>query len=107
MPIYEYTCSFCEHHVEILQKFSDAPLTTCPTCQKEGLSKLISNTSFQLKGTGWYVTDIRDKDKPKTAKKEGEGTESAAPTNEKEKDKPKIKEEKKSTDTGSSSQAAS
>ena len=79
MPIYEYQCGGCGHQLEALQKFSDAPLTQCPECGKDTLKKLISSTSFQLKGTGWYVTDIRDKDKPKapdTTKTETAKTES-------------------------------
>jgi putative FmdB family regulatory protein len=56
MPIYEYECLQCRKNHEIMQKFSDAPLSTCPDCG--GLMrKLISNTSFVLKGSGWYVTD--------------------------------------------------
>lgn len=65
MPIYEYECPACKHKFEILQKMSDAALTDCPSCHQQGLQKIISNTQFQLKGTGWYVTDFRDKDKPK------------------------------------------
>ena len=60
MPIYEYSCKKCGKHIEIIQKFSDKPLRTCPDC-KGRLSKLISRTSFQLKGTGWYVTDYARK----------------------------------------------
>lgn len=67
MPIYEYQCGTCGHQLEALQKFSDAPLIQCPECGKETLKKLVSSTSFQLKGTGWYATDIRDKGKPKPA----------------------------------------
>jgi putative FmdB family regulatory protein len=67
MPIYEYVCQSCGHQLEAMQKFSDAPLTDCPTCHKPALNKIVSSTSFQLKGTGWYVTDIRDKNKPKPA----------------------------------------
>jgi len=65
VPIYEYECGSCGHQLEAMQKFSDAPLTNCPECGKDSLKKLVSSTSFQLKGTGWYVTDIRDKGKPK------------------------------------------
>ena len=65
MPIYEYRCAECAHELEAIQKFSDDPLVECPNCHKMSLEKLISNTSFQLKGSGWYVTDIRDKGKPK------------------------------------------
>ncbi len=61
MPIYEYQCSACGHALEVMQKMSDEALTDCPTCHKAALEKLISATSFQLKGTGWYVTDFRNK----------------------------------------------
>ena len=81
MPIYEYRCGQCGHKLESLQKFSDAPLTTCPACGKEALSKLVSAAGFQLKGSGWYQTDFRGGSKP-AAKTESGGdaakTESAA-----------------------------
>jgi putative FmdB family regulatory protein len=60
MPIYEYKCQKCTAHVEILQKMSDKPLTKCKTCGGK-LEKQWSNTSFQLKGSGWYVTDYAGK----------------------------------------------
>ncbi len=62
MPIYEYACLGCGKTHEIMQKFSDAPIEVCPDCGGE-MKKLISNTSFVLKGTGWYVTDYASKDK--------------------------------------------
>ena len=65
MPIYEYQCQQCGHHVEFLQKVSDAPECTCPSCKQDSLKKLVSAAGFQLKGDGWYVTDFRDKNKPK------------------------------------------
>ncbi|MEQ8660569.1 MAG: zinc ribbon domain-containing protein [Gammaproteobacteria bacterium] len=77
MPIYEYQCNDCGHKLEILQRMSDEPLKTCPSCSQESLRKLVSAAGFQLKGTGWYVTDFRDKGK-KPATKSGDG-ESAAP----------------------------
>jgi putative FmdB family regulatory protein len=61
MPIYEYRCAECGAQKEILQRISDAPLTICPECGKPALTKLVSAAGFQLKGTGWYVTDFRDK----------------------------------------------
>jgi putative FmdB family regulatory protein len=61
MPIYEYQCTACGHTLEALQKMSEDALTLCPSCHKEALEKLVSATSFQLKGTGWYVTDFRNK----------------------------------------------
>ena len=60
MPLYEYQCGQCGNIEEVIQKFSDAPLTTCQHCSGK-LSKLISQSSFHLKGTGWYVTDYSKK----------------------------------------------
>ena len=56
MPIYEYECEKCGKQCEVLQKFHDDPMHTCPECGGT-MHKLISQTSFVLKGTGWYVTD--------------------------------------------------
>jgi len=58
MPIYEYICSDCGKRFEIFQRISDNPLRECKFC-KGKLNKLISNCSFQLKGTGWYATDYK------------------------------------------------
>ncbi len=63
MPIYEYQCAACGHQFEALQKISGPALTQCPSCNQEQLQKKVSAASFQLKGTGWYVTDFRDKGK--------------------------------------------
>ncbi|MFI5365943.1 MAG: FmdB family zinc ribbon protein [Candidatus Binatia bacterium] len=60
MPIYEYQCKKCGQF-ETMQKITDRPLTRCPTCQSK-VTKLMSNTSFQLKGSGWYITDYGRKD---------------------------------------------
>jgi putative FmdB family regulatory protein len=60
MPIYEYECSKCGEIEEIFQKFSDKPLVKCKRCSGK-LHKLISHSSFHLKGTGWYVTDYANK----------------------------------------------
>lgn len=54
MPIYEYRCPDCAHDFELIQKFSDDPARTCPKCGMENVKKLISQTSFVLKGSGWY-----------------------------------------------------
>jgi putative FmdB family regulatory protein len=69
MPIYEYRCEKCGDF-EVTQKITDNPLSRCPTC-KAKVKKLISNTSFQLKGTGWYITDYARKDKRAGAEKTG------------------------------------
>jgi len=60
MPIYAYKCGSCGHAKDVLQKISDAPLTTCPSCGAEAFSKQITAAGFQLKGSGWYVTDFRN-----------------------------------------------
>jgi putative FmdB family regulatory protein len=60
MPIYEYECSKCGRLDEVIQKFSDKPLTKCKYCSGK-LHKLISHSSFHLKGTGWYITDYAGK----------------------------------------------
>ncbi|MDE2666855.1 MAG: zinc ribbon domain-containing protein [Acidobacteriota bacterium] len=70
MPIYEYGCDACGKVLEVMQKFSDEPLKTCPDCSGQ-LTKLISRTSFQFKGTGWYVTDYARKPESQP-KSEGE-----------------------------------
>ena len=59
MPIYEYRCSRCGHTLEALQKLADAPLSECPACHEAALVKQVSAAGFQLKGSGWYVTDFR------------------------------------------------
>ncbi|WP_284424722.1 FmdB family zinc ribbon protein [Acidovorax sp. SUPP1855] len=59
MPIYAYKCGSCGHAKDVLQKMSDAPLTVCPACGAEAFSKQVTAAGFQLKGSGWYVTDFR------------------------------------------------
>lgn len=66
MPLYEYICGQCGHQCEYLQKISDEPKVLCPECGKNQLKRQVSATRFQLKGSGWYVTDFKNKDaKPK------------------------------------------
>jgi putative FmdB family regulatory protein len=60
MPIYAYKCSSCGHAKDVLQKISDAPLTVCPECGASTFSKQVTAAGFQLKGSGWYVTDFRN-----------------------------------------------
>ena len=59
MPIYAYKCESCGHAKDFLQKMSDPPLTDCPACGKPALVKQVTAAGFQLKGSGWYVTDFR------------------------------------------------
>ena len=60
MPFYEYECTKCNHHTEIFQKISDKPIAKCEKCNGK-MKKLISQSSFHLKGSGWYVTDYASK----------------------------------------------
>lgn len=59
MPIYAYRCEACGFTKDALQKVSDAPLTVCPSCNQPTFKKQVTAAGFQLKGTGWYVTDFR------------------------------------------------
>jgi putative FmdB family regulatory protein len=67
MPIYAYRCQECGHAKDVIQKFSDAPLTLCPACGADAFRKQLTAPAFQLKGSGWYVTDFRDSGKGKPA----------------------------------------
>lgn len=77
MPIYEYECQQCGEVFETIQKFSDPRLTECLCEEKAPVTKLISAAAFHLKGTGWYVTDFRDKGRKGGDKKEDAGGDSA------------------------------
>ena len=83
MPIYAYKCGTCGHAKDVLQKISDAPLTTCPACGAEAFSKQVTAAGFQLKGSGWYVTDSRGgsggSPAPATEAKSESATPAAAP----------------------------
>ena len=92
MPIYEYSCEKCGKHHEIMQKITEKPLTICPSCGGK-MKKMISNTSFVLKGSGWYVTDYAGKGK-KEAKEGGEKKEKSEASAKKESPK-ELKSEKK------------
>ena len=72
MPIYEYVCERCGHHLEIMQKMSDKPLSKCPQCRGK-LEKIFSQTSFQLKGSGWYASDYTSRGKTEKTEKAGKG----------------------------------
>ena len=78
MPIYEYRCPSCGFQKEHLQKMSDEPLSVCPSCGTTGYAKLLSAAGFQLKGSGWYVTDFRDGNKGAAAKPDGAAPSPAA-----------------------------
>jgi putative FmdB family regulatory protein len=85
MPIYAYRCESCGHAKDVLQKVSDPLLSTCPACGAESFKKQLTAAGFQLKGSGWYVTDFRGGNsgapktdaKPDAAPADGAKTESA------------------------------
>jgi putative FmdB family regulatory protein len=68
MPIYAYRCAACGHAKDVLQKLSDAPLAVCPSCGAPRFEKQVTAAGFQLKGSGWYVTDFREGEKKKADK---------------------------------------
>jgi putative FmdB family regulatory protein len=77
MPIYAYRCEDCGFQKDVLQKMSDPLLTVCPSCNKETFKKQLTAAGFQLKGSGWYVTDFRNND-VKPGAKSGEAATGAA-----------------------------
>jgi len=91
MPIYEYECAQCGQVEEVIQKFSDKPLKKCPRCSGK-LHRLISQSSFHLKGTGWYVTDYADK--PRKTSKTSQGDKKPSPASEKP-SSPSVSDKKK------------
>ena len=94
MPIYEYRCEVCGHQEEFLQKVSEPPLTQCPVCHKNSFSKLLSAAGFQLKGSGWYATDFKNKSAKPAEKKADDKAD--AKTDPKTETKPEAKPETKS-----------
>jgi putative FmdB family regulatory protein len=108
MPIYEYECQKCGTF-EVTQRITEKSLSKCPTC-KNKVKKLISNTSFQLKGTGWYVTDYARKGQNGDAKNETTAKSPPADSTNKESKETKTEtktESKKSESTPSSGEKSS
>src|SRR5262252_3143410 len=102
MPIYEYACGACGHQFEEWQKMSDKPIRTCPKCKAKKVEKLISQTSFTLKGGGWY-SDLYAGPKPGASKEKdsssgssSEGSSSSSTTESKYESKSESKPTKKS-----------
>jgi len=79
MPIYAYRCESCGFAKDVLQKISDPQLTVCPECGKESFKKQVTAAGFQLKGSGWYVTDFRGGTPPATGTATGPAKTEAAP----------------------------
>ncbi|HJU60566.1 MAG TPA: zinc ribbon domain-containing protein [Candidatus Binatia bacterium] len=105
MPIYEYQCEKCGTF-EATQRITEKPLGRCPTCRGK-VKKLISNTSFQLKGTGWYITDYARKDNGKGADKGENGSKSSTESKESKDGKGGAKTESKSESSSGKSEKSS
>jgi len=106
MPIYAYRCSSCGHAQDVLQRMSDPVLSVCPSCGASSFEKQVTAAGFQLKGSGWYVTDFRGGNKAAGAKKDDEaaapaGDAAAEKAGEKSADKATDKAPDKSSDKSS------
>ena len=99
MPIYAYRCTACGHAQDVLQKMSDPLLTVCPACGVSAYAKQLTAAGFQLKGSGWYVTDFRGGNTaaPKPAEG-GDAVPSADKAGEKTADQPSEKTAEKSSE---------
>jgi putative FmdB family regulatory protein len=93
MPIYEYRCEKCQSQFDLLQKITDEPIKECPECGGP-VSKLVSSTSFILKGSGWYVTDYGKGNGSKNGngRKTGSAGEAGAKNEKKKESKPAAKD---------------
>ena len=104
MPIYEYECDNCKEAFEVFLGINDPQVVACPNCKGKEVRKLISNCSFQLKGSGWYLTDYARKDKKDTSQP---SVNKDSPVKEdKNKTESKSKSSEKSTSTKDSGKAA-
>ena len=109
MPTYEYLCGACDHEFEREQRITDPKIRTCPKCKKRRVERLISQTSFVLKGSGWhsdlYSSSKADKDKDKDKDKKGDTSADAGGPE--KKDKKKKSDSKKDSKSGSASPSKS
>lgn len=97
MPTYEYICEKCEHEFEREQRITDPPLKTCPECRSRKVKKLISRTSFVLKGSGWY-SDLYSSSKSKKGGKDSTESESESKSSSDTKSDSKPSDSKKGTE---------
>jgi putative FmdB family regulatory protein len=105
MPLYEYQCDVCGRRFEKIQKYSDPPIETCPTCGGI-VHKLVSSPAFQFKGTGWYVTDYSRKDKGGSGDSDKGASASGESTGKNEKsDKSESKSDSKTSEAGKSGES--
>ena len=103
MPIYAYECGACGASHDVLQKMSEGRKRKCPSCGELRLRKLVTAAAFHLKGTGWYVTDFRDKDKDKDKDKEKDNKKDSDGSQDTKKQEGESKKESASKSDSSSS----
>ncbi|MEE2672216.1 MAG: zinc ribbon domain-containing protein [Myxococcota bacterium] len=106
MPTYEYMCEKCEHEFEREQRITDPPVKTCPECRSRKVKKLISRTSFVLKGGGWY-SDLYSSADAKKGGKDSKDSESKSSSDTKSESKPSDSKKQKEKPSKASSPAAS
>jgi putative FmdB family regulatory protein len=97
MPLYEYQCEACAQQFEVIQKFSDPPVTVCRVCGSGPVRKLLSSPAIQFKGSGWYVTDY--------ARKSGEAASSTSSASDSSKPADTSKKESSSSDSAAAKPA--
>ena len=106
MPLYEYQCDQCSHRFERIQKFSDPPIETCPSCGGT-VRKLLSSPAIQFKGSGWYVTDYARKSSTDGGKNSGSSSSGGTSDSSSTSAADKGSSSSGSTSTGSSSTGSS
>ena len=112
MPLYEYQCDKCAHRFEVIQKYSDAPISICPKCGGP-VMKLLSSPAIQFKGSGWYITDYAQKGKSdggsstKSGKSSSESTKSESSSDSGSKDTAAKSDSPSSSGTASSTTSSS
>jgi putative FmdB family regulatory protein len=111
MPVYEYRCGKCGNEFEELQRITDGPIRKCPKCGKLAVERLISRSSFVLKGSGWYATDYGRKSSPDASTTSGDGKSNGGKTSTEGADKPapasSSSSDKSSSDKSTSSDKSS
>lgn len=105
MPIYAYRCTSCGHAQDVLQKMSDPLLTVCPACGEAAYAKQLTAAGFQLKGSGWYVTDFRGGNTGAPKPADGSAPAAAEGSTDKPADKPAEKAADKPADKAAASPA--